>query len=1109
MTSDVARDTIEAERLGALRALEIVGTTPDPQFDAVCSLAQTFFKVPTVLISLIEEDRQWFKARCGFEPESTRRDVSFCDHVIQSDEIFVVEDALLDARFATNPLVTHAPLIRFYAGAPLVLAPGIRVGTICVIDVVARQFSAEDCRRLDEFATIVVALLRLQDANVRQRTALTAGSSREALMHTQTAALARRDGELREANRLLLLAEEMAKAGHWRRECSNGRSIWSPEVYRIFGVDPHTNVPDIETVYAAYHPEDRDRVRAMVSAAIAGRMSFSYEARICRPDGSIRHVDVRGISEFGGGLESLCLFGVIIDISDRKLAEIARRETEERLKSSEYLYRTLADSLPQMVWIVRAGDRTALYGNDRYQTYYGAIGTSRDERISSNHPDDVGHMEATWKIAADTGRTFEVEGRLRRHDGVYRWHKVIATPVRNDGKIVNWLGTALDIDDLVIGRQKLKETSDLLSLAQGAAGAGFFDLDFVAETVTMCRESALMHGLDPDDLVDIELDRWKACVDPDDGARILALVDEACRNHTTYSGEFRILHDGVPARWILGNGRAQYDQAGRAIRMIGLNFDVTERKASEAKLIEAIAAAETARQDAEQASAAKSDFLASMSHEIRTPLNSIIGYTDILLEEPHQDGNRRKLELIRDSGSALLTIVSDILDFSKIEAGEIDLDPVAFSPSALIDNVLSIVSGLASATRLKIECELPGDLPGSVYGDAGRLRQILLNLLNNAIKFTSDGTVKLVVVRERSLRDSCRLRFIVMDTGIGIPADRRERLFQRFSQVDGSIARRFGGTGLGLAISKSLVERMGGEIGVASTEGLGSSFWFTLALPVLAANAEPVDSVQAVVASNETARVLLVEDVIVNQDLARLILEAGGHRVDVASDGLEAIEKVRRGSFDIVLMDVQMPGMDGLTATRHIRALEGACRSIPIVAMTANVLPQQIAAFKAAGMDAHLGKPFKRAELYAVIARWTKKDPGTPRMPAPPQVAVDRTVLDELRAMVGDAVCDTLLSKFAAEVDQRLKNMRESPDRASLAADAHALISPAGSLGFVGFSSLCRNLESVARKGGDLDICITAMATARGLVLNEIAGLLSDARAHMPPGSDARIANCA
>ncbi|MGX7707426.1 PAS-domain containing protein [Methylobacterium sp. Gmos1] len=414
---------------------------------------------------------------------------------------------------------------------------------------------------------------------------------------------------------------------------------------------------------------------------------------------------------------------------------------------------------------------------------------------------------------------------------------------------------------------------------------------------------------------------------------------------------------------------------GGAIRTFS---DVTERKRRELAVMEANRVAEAARlqaeaaqRQAEAASAAKTEFLATMSHEIRTPLNGVIGYAELLVRSGDlSPAQSRSAVRIQEAGQALLTVVNDVLDFSKIEAGQIDLDPQPFAPAALADGAVSIVRTAADARGLALFVETAPDLAPRLVGDPDRLRQVLLNLLNNAIKFTPAGRVTLHLASAPLADGRHALHVAVSDTGIGIPADRLGQLFQRFSQVDGSIRRRFGGTGLGLAISRKLIEAMGGEIGVESRPGAGSTFRFAVPLAP-AAQEDPARERSLPAPLARPAKVLLVEDSPINQDIARAILERRGHHVSVAGDGAEAISALQVDRYDVVLMDVQMPGMDGLTATRHIRGLGPPASRLPIVALTANVLPQQVAQFRAAGMDDHVGKPFRPDELLATVERWS------------------------------------------------------------------------------------------------------------------------------------------
>ncbi|MGJ4926083.1 PAS domain S-box protein [Bradyrhizobium sp. HKCCYLS2038] len=402
--------------------------------------------------------------------------------------------------------------------------------------------------------------------------------------------------------------------------------------------------------------------------------------------------------------------------------------------------------------------------------------------------------------------------------------------------------------------------------------------------------------------------------------------------------------------------------------ILGALRDISERKAIEAEL-------QAAKQAAELAARTKGEFLAAMSHELRTPLNSIIGFSQLILESdgPKDSLNEHRTKLIHDASETLLSIVNDVLDISKLDAGRLELDCRSFSPRALLESTLELLKPEAAAKELDLVMQVDADVPQSVVGDDARLRQVLLNLVSNALKFTSRGGVTVTVARAGDEAGIARLRVGVRDTGIGIPDAAKHLIFEKFRQVDGTIARRYGGTGLGLSICKALVERMGGNIGFDSKEGEGSEFWFVVALPLGAQQQEapsPGES-SGGLAEGRRATILLAEDHPLNQELAVAIIgKKWGHHVDVVANGSEALEAVRQKHYDLVLMDVQMPVLDGVEATAQIRALGGRYATLPIIAMTAAVLVDQVESFRRAGMSDHVGKPFRPAELKRVLDRW-------------------------------------------------------------------------------------------------------------------------------------------
>jgi PAS domain S-box-containing protein len=414
------------------------------------------------------------------------------------------------------------------------------------------------------------------------------------------------------------------------------------------------------------------------------------------------------------------------------------------------------------------------------------------------------------------------------------------------------------------------------------------------------------------------------------------------------------------------------NERGKPYEYISIRTDISAQKALEADLIRA-------KEVAESASKAKSQFLAAMSHEIRTPMNGIIGMTDLTLDSNLDPEQREYLGIVKHSAEHLLVILNDILDFSKIEAGHLELEVEVFSLRETLDTVLRPLSLSAANKHLALRWAVADSVPDSVAGDQVRLRQVLFNLVNNALKFTKDGQVSVDLLLENSREKQIELRAVVADTGIGIPLEKLEHIFDPFSQADASTTRKYGGTGLGLAICRRVVELMGGRIWAESQPGEGSQFIFTCLLDVAAEALEKQAAVPAASAEAAAVRplsILLVEDNAINRKLALRLLEKQGHQVRNAEDGLRALDIWRGGGIDLILMDVMMAEMDGLAATRAIRAEESeyGLPRVPIVAMTANAFEQDRLACLAAGMDGYVSKPIKVDLLESEIARVTLRN---------------------------------------------------------------------------------------------------------------------------------------
>jgi len=538
------------------------------------------------------------------------------------------------------------------------------------------------------------------------------------------------------------------------------------------------------------------------------------------------------------------------------------------------------------------------------------------------------------------------------------WWRTEVTPWYDEsGSIAGTISVSVDVTDHVSSYKRIEESEQRLQMAVELADVHVWEINYATGEMTTAgaAETFFDGSISPDDIArDTNI-----TIHPEDRARIAQAWERAMLNDEPFQPEYRINRQDGREVWAACTSRLIRNDHGQPYRLIGAMQNITARKIWEREL-------QQARDVAEAANAAKSTFLATMSHEIRTPLNGVLGMADAMSRDRLSSAQRQRLETIRQSGEALLAILNDVLDLSKIEAGRLELEPAAFPLTPLLAQVQATFSGVAEDKGLSFELKVEPAAAGAYLGDPTRLRQVLSNLVSNALKFTASGGVTVTASRRGDVLD-----FDVADTGIGIPHDVQARLFDKFAQADASTTRRFGGTGLGLAICRDLATLMGGDVTLESEPGRGSVFRLSLPLPRtgdecdLAAPEEP----DATPAADATLRVLAAEDNAVNQIVLRTLLGQIGIEIEIVEDGEQAVQAFQRQDWDMILMDVQMPNLDGPAATRRIRDLEaqsGAGRT-PIIALTANAMAHQVRDYMAAGMDAFVSKPIRIHDLLAAM----------------------------------------------------------------------------------------------------------------------------------------------
>jgi PAS domain S-box-containing protein len=905
------------------------------------------------------------------------------------------------------------------------------------------------------------------------------------------------DEKLKRSEERLAAAQKMAHVGSWEWDVITNEVVWSDEEYRLFGLEPGEHEATHQFLLSLVHPRARRDAMRWFNAVRGMKKSSRMDIPIIRADGEERILNSWADVVLDDAGNVLRVVGASQDVTEQEKAERALGESEER-------FQLVSRATNDAIW-----DWDVIANSISFSESFGTLFGYRAGEFESTlkfwiqriHPDDRDQvMESVSRVFGGEEEAWGSEYRFRCADGSYAFVYDRGYVVRNaESKPQRMVGAMMNMTERKRAEAERRVISEIV---QGVITTSNLDglLELAHRSIgkLLYAENCFVGLHDPKtDLMafDLWVDKCDPVPPPQSNSKGFTRSSYVLRTgqpllltkeleaqlfeqgDLAQSGSVAASWLGVPLRTptrtigvlVVQHYEKQHAYSQRDVEFLSAVGDqialAIERKRAEVEL-------RLAKEAAEAANRAKSEFLANMSHEIRTPMNGVIGMTGLLLDTPLTKQQHEFAKTIQLSGEALLTIVNDILDFSKIEAGKLDLEIVDIDLAHVVRGTLELLKGTAKSKGLGLSASLDPDAPTALRGDGGRLRQVLINLIGNAIKFTPGGEVKLHISVDRQTEEMVSLRFRITDTGIGINPKTQARLFQAFTQADGSTTRRYGGTGLGLAICKQLVEKMHGDIGVESAAGAGSTFWFTVELPKQSKGVariapqetkdmrprEPKTELGSDGGSVRPRRVLIAEDNAVNQRVATAQLKKLGYAADSVANGLEVLEALSRIPYDIILMDCQMPELDGYETTRQVRNKGG--RQPYIIAMTASAMQGDRELCLATGMDHYISKPMRIADLKSALDEAASLAGES----------IDVGVLANLRELTGEdspEILSELIGLFSASTPPLLSQAREALSNPSdLAVIAHTIKGSCSNFGARAMEVLCFQLEQLDGEGG-------------------------------------------